>query len=80
MPIIEYKGKKPRIDAGIFIMNSATLIGDVVISSNVLILVNAVLRGDFNQIYIGKKVCIQENSVLNPVLQEPIRIEGHSIR
>ena len=79
MPIIEYRGKKPRIDSNAFIMNSATLIGDVVISSDVLVLANAVLRGDFNQIYIGEKVCIQENSVLNPVPQEPIRIEGHSI-
>lgn len=79
MPIIEYKGKKPRIDAGAFVMNNATLLGDVVISSNVLILANAVLRGDFNQIYIGENTCVQENSVLNPVLEEPIRIEGHSI-
>ena len=79
MPIIEYRGKKPRIGTNAFIMNSATLVGDVVISSDVLILTNAVLRGDFNQIYIGEKVCIQENSVLNPVPQEPIRIEGHSI-
>ena len=79
MPIIEYKGKKPQIDANAFIMNSTTLIGDVVINSNVLILSNAVLRGDFNQIYVGKNVCIQENTVLNPVLQEAIRIEGHSI-
>ena len=79
MPIVEYRGKKPKIDSSAFIMNSATLLGDVLISSNVLILTNAVLRGDFNQIYIGEKVCIQENSVLNPVLQKPIRIEGHSI-
>ena len=79
MPIIKYRAKKPKIDSNVFIMNSATLVGDVVISSNVLILANAVLRGDFNQIYIGEKVCIQENSVLNPVTQEPIRIEGESI-
>jgi carbonic anhydrase/acetyltransferase-like protein (isoleucine patch superfamily) len=79
MPLIEYRGKKPKIDSNAFIMNSATLVGDVVLSSNVLILANAVLRGDFNQIYIGEKVCIQENSVLNPTLQEPLRIEGQSI-
>jgi carbonic anhydrase/acetyltransferase-like protein (isoleucine patch superfamily) len=79
MPIIEFRGKKPRIDTGAFLMNSATLIGDVVLSSNVLVLSNSVLRGDFNQIYIGENVCIQENSVLNPVLQEPIRVEGDSI-
>jgi len=79
MPIIEYKGKKPRIDAGAFIMNSATLIGDVVIGSNVLVLSNAVLRGDFNQIYIGETTCVQEHAVLNPVWAEPIRIEGNSI-
>jgi len=79
MPIIEYKGKKPEIDAGAFIMNSATLIGDVVLNSNVLILSNAVLRGDFNKIHIGENVCIQESSVLHPVLRDPVIIEGHSI-
>lgn len=79
MPIIEFRGKRPQIAPDAFVMNTATLIGDVVINSNVLILSNAVLRGDFNQIYVGESVCIQENSVLNPVLEEPIRIEGHSI-
>ena len=79
MPIIEYRGKKPKIDANVFIMNSATLIGNVVIGSNVLILANAVLRGDFNQIYVGENVCIQENAILNPTVQEAIKIEGHSI-
>ena len=79
MPIIGYRGKKPKIDTDAFIMNSATLLGDVVLGSNVLVLSNAVLRGDFNQIYIGDNVCIQENSVLNPVYEEPIRVEGYSI-
>ena len=79
MPIIEYKGKRPRIDAGAFIMSNATLIGDVVIGSDVLVLSNAVLRGDFNQIYLGETTCVQEHAVLNPVWAEPIRIEGNSI-
>ena len=79
MPLIEFKGKKPRIAPSAFVMNTATLIGDVFISDNVLVLSNAVLRGDFNEIYIGANVCIQENCVLNPVLEEPIRIEGNSI-
>jgi carbonic anhydrase/acetyltransferase-like protein (isoleucine patch superfamily) len=78
MPIIEFKGKKPKIDANAFVMNNATLIGDVVISSNVLVLANAVLKGDFNQIYVGENVCIQENSVVHPALG-PIRIEGDSL-
>jgi len=79
MPIIEFRGKKPKIDASAFVMNNATLIGDVVISSNVIVLANAVLRGDFNQVYIGENVCVQENSVLHPVVQDPITLEGHSI-
>lgn len=79
MPIIAFRGRSPRIASSAFVMNTATLIGDVVIGDNVLVLSNAVLRGDFNQIYIGANVCIQENCVLNPVLEEPIRIEGNSI-
>lgn len=79
MPIIEFRGKRPRIDADAFIMNNATLVGDVVIGRDVLVLANAVLRGDTNQICIGERVCIQEDSVINPVVEEPVKVEGHSI-
>ena len=79
MPIIEYKGKRPQIDVKAFVMNSVALIGDVVLNSHVLILSNAVLRGDFNKIHIGENVCIQESAVLHPVLRDPVKIEGHSI-
>jgi len=79
MPIIKHRGKEPRIDPDAFVMSNATLIGEVVIGSNVLVLSNAVLRADFNLISVGESVCIQENAVLNPVLEEAIIIEGHSL-
>lgn len=79
MPIVEYKGKKPEIDEKAFVFSNATLIGDIKIAKTVLVLANAVLRGDFDFISVGERTCIQENAVLNPVPKEPIIIEGNSI-
>ena len=79
MPIVEYRGKKPQIGDNVFIMNSATLIGDVVLGDNVLVMANVVLRADYSQIRIGDRVVLLENSVVNPTPGEPVVIEGDCV-
>jgi len=76
MPIVEYRGKKPQIGNNVFIMHSATLIGDVVLGDNVLVMANVVLRADYGQIRIGDRVVLLENAVVNPPPGEPVVIEG----
>ena len=77
--IVEFNGKKPRIDDSSFIAPNSTLIGDILVSENTLILYGAICRADFNRIFIGPGSCVQENVVLNPMPDEPIIIEGESI-
>lgn len=63
--ILEFKGKKPVINDGVFIAPNATVIGDVILNDNSSIWFNAVLRGDDEQIIIGKNSNIQDGCILH---------------
>jgi carbonic anhydrase/acetyltransferase-like protein (isoleucine patch superfamily) len=60
-----FKEKKPQIDTSALIMESAQIIGDVVIGEESSVWFNAVIRGDVNYIRIGKYTNIQDGCVLH---------------
>jgi gamma-carbonic anhydrase len=60
-----FKEKKPQIDASALIMESAQVIGDVVIGEESSVWFNAVIRGDVNHIRIGNYTNIQDGCVLH---------------
>lgn len=60
-----FKETKPRIDASALVIESAEVIGDVVIGEESSIWFNAVIRGDVNYIRIGKYTNIQDGCVLH---------------
>lgn len=57
--------KKPTIHSSAFIAPGARIIGDVVLDEQVSIWFNAVLRGDYEQIKVGKGSNIQDCSVIH---------------
>jgi carbonic anhydrase/acetyltransferase-like protein (isoleucine patch superfamily) len=61
--ILEYLGKKPHLGAGVFIADSARVIGDTQIGEQSSIWFGSVLRGDINRVVIGHHTNIQDNSV-----------------
>jgi len=61
----KYKGKWPRLGEGVFIEDSAQVIGDVEIGANSSIWFNAVVRGDVHFIRIGDRTNVQDNSTLH---------------
>ncbi|NLI16623.1 MAG: gamma carbonic anhydrase family protein [candidate division Zixibacteria bacterium] len=63
--IISFKGKSPVIAPDSFIADTATLIGDVILGEETSIWFGAVLRGDINQIKIGRFTNIQDNCVVH---------------
>ncbi len=65
MPILTFKGKKPRISRGSYIAKQAVVIGDVTIGAHSSVWFNSVLRGDYNSILIGEKTNIQDSCVLH---------------
>jgi carbonic anhydrase/acetyltransferase-like protein (isoleucine patch superfamily) len=63
--VIEYRGKRPKIDPSAFVAPTAVLIGDVEIGPQSSIWFGAVLRGDNGPIRVGARTSIQDNAVVH---------------
>lgn len=63
--IITLKKKKPRIGKGVYIAQSAQVIGEVTIGERSSIWPNAVLRADIEPIRIGKCSSIQDGVLVH---------------
>lgn len=63
--IIEYNGKRPKVDPSAFIAPTAVLIGDVEVGAESSIWFGAVLRGDNGPIRVGSRTSIQDNCVIH---------------
>ncbi|WP_411740323.1 gamma carbonic anhydrase family protein [Peribacillus sp. S4] len=82
--IYPYKGKEPEIAESAYIAENAVVTGDVKIGDETSIWFNSVIRGDVSPTIIGKKVSIQDNSVLHQSPNNPLIIEdevtiGHQV-
>lgn len=77
--IIAYKEKSPVIAPGVFIADSAQVIGDVVLGAGASIWFNAVLRGDVNSIRIGERTNIQDCSVVHVTLNKWPTVIGSDV-
>lgn len=60
-----YKGLLPRVHAGVFIDQSAQVIGDVEIGEASSVWMNAVLRGDVHWIKVGRRSNIQDGTIVH---------------
>ncbi|MGH9220916.1 MAG: gamma carbonic anhydrase family protein [Vicinamibacterales bacterium] len=55
-----FKGVSPHVDTTAYVDESAQVIGDVQIGAESSVWMNVVIRGDINQIRIGKRTNIQD--------------------
>ena len=69
--ILEYNGIKPKIGKNVFIADTATVIGDVVIKDNASIWYGTVLRGDMASIVVGECTNIQDNCTVHTDVDKP---------
>jgi carbonic anhydrase/acetyltransferase-like protein (isoleucine patch superfamily) len=82
--IYKYKDKFPKISDSAFIADYVTISCDVEIGDESSVWFNTVIRGDVAPTIIGKKVNIQDNSVLHQSPNSPLIIEdevtiGHQV-
>lgn len=82
--IHHYKEKYPKIDSSVFIAEDAVIIGDVQIAEESSVWFKAVIRGDVEPTTIGKRVNIQDLSMIHQSPNFPVVIEddvtiGHQV-
>ena len=61
--ILDYLGKRPLVGTGVFIADTARVIGDTQIGERSSIWFGSVLRGDINRVVVGHHTNVQDNSV-----------------
>ncbi len=64
MPLLEYNGKKPKINEYAYVSPQATLIGDVKVSSNAIVWPGSILRAENAQINIGQYSTIFDGVIM----------------
>ena len=65
MPLIPFRGATPQVADDVFIAPGAQVIGNVTIGAGSSVWYNVVIRGDHEQIVIGRNSNIQDNATLH---------------
>ena len=60
-----YRGKTPSLGRGVFLAETAVVIGDAVVGEGANLWYGVVVRGDVNFIRIGPRTNIQDNAVVH---------------
>ncbi len=68
--VIQVRGFAPEIDKSVFVAPNSAVIGNVKIGEKSSVWFNVTLRGDVNEIRIGREVNIQDGSVIHGTYQE----------
>ncbi|MCH1625409.1 gamma carbonic anhydrase [Ferdinandcohnia quinoae] len=82
--IYPYNGKYPEIASSVFLADFTTITGDVKIGEESSIWFNTVIRGDVAPTIIGKRVNVQDHSILHQSPNNPLIVEddvtiGHQV-
>ena len=80
MPLIKsINNITPKISEGVFLADSAVIIGDVIIGKKSSVWFNTVVRGDVNSIVIGDGVNIQDGVVVHCTYKKTKTIIGDNV-
>jgi len=74
LSLLAHHGVTPRVHPTAYVAGGAWLIGDVELGEQASVWFNAVLRGDINAIYVGKRSNVQDGAVLHVTRELPVRI------
>ena len=61
----QFLGQTPKLGHGVYLAQTAVVVGDVTLGDHSSIWYHAVLRGDINRIVVGHHSNIQDNAVLH---------------
>lgn len=74
-----YKGKTPKLAAGVYVDESAVLVGDIEVGEDSSVWPLVAARGDVNYIKIGKCTNIQDGSVLHLTRSSASNPDGYPL-
>ena len=69
--------QQPKLGQGVYIAQTAVVLGDVTLGARSSVWYHAVLRGDINRIIVGHHTNIQDNAVLHLADDYPCIVGNH---
>ena len=63
--LVPFEGREPRVHPSAWLAPTATLVGDVTVEADAVVLFGAVLRGDMDRIVLGRGSNLQDNAVIH---------------
>lgn len=75
----DVRGLTPRFGEGVFLAETAVVVGDVVMGERCSVWYNAVVRGDVHSIRIGDRVNVQDGSVLHCTYEQAPLTIGNDV-
>jgi len=79
MSRVEFNGRRPKVDASVFLAPGSWVIGDVSLKEKANVWTGAVLRGDDDTVVIGARVTVLENCVVEAPAGSPVTIGDDAI-
>ncbi|MCG7536204.1 gamma carbonic anhydrase family protein [Pseudoalteromonas sp. OOF1S-7] len=74
-----YNGKTPKLAAGVYVDESAVLVGDIEVGEDSSVWPLVAARGDVNFIKIGKRTNVQDGSVLHLTRSSASNPDGYPL-
>ncbi|WP_412514042.1 gamma carbonic anhydrase family protein [Shewanella indica] len=74
-----YQGTKPKLAEGVYVDETAVLVGDIFLDQHASVWPMVAARGDVNHIRIGKRSSVQDGTVLHVSRKSPANPEGHPL-
>jgi carbonic anhydrase/acetyltransferase-like protein (isoleucine patch superfamily) len=79
MTVRSYQGISPKLANGVYVDDSAVVIGDVTLGQDSSVWPHCSVRGDVNKVRIGARTNIQDGSVLHVTHRYPELPDGHPL-
>jgi carbonic anhydrase/acetyltransferase-like protein (isoleucine patch superfamily) len=74
MPLLEHRGKSPRVDPSAYVAPTAVLCGDVRVGPDARVLFGAVLTAEDGRVEIGARCVVMENALVRGRERHPALI------
>jgi len=79
MSKVEFDGRRPKVDASVFLAPGSWVIGDVTLKERVNVWTGAVIRGDDDTVVVGARATVLENCVVEAPTGAPVNIGEDTI-
>ena len=70
--VIPFRGRTPRLGAGVWLAETATVIGSATLGERASVWFGAVIRADQLAIVVGARTNVQDNAVLHITSENPV--------